>query len=41
MYLCTTRVWSITIDDFNFEHEKSNNCSLLTQEGEKQCAECK
>jgi hypothetical protein len=40
MYLCICECL-VPIDEYNYERQRCNYCCLLTEEGEKQCGECK
>jgi hypothetical protein len=33
-YLCSTCRWFVTIENYNFERERCNDCCLLTQDEE-------
>jgi hypothetical protein len=39
-YLCSTCRWFVTIENYNFERERCNDCCSLTQDGEKRCVAC-
>jgi hypothetical protein len=36
-YLCSTCRWFVTIQNYNFDRQRCNDCCMLTQDGEKQC----
>jgi hypothetical protein len=41
MYLCIMCEYTVPIEEYNTECQRCNYCILLTEEGEKQCVECK
>jgi hypothetical protein len=36
-YLCSTCKWFVTIENYNFELERCNECCSLTQDEEAMC----
>jgi hypothetical protein len=41
MYLCIMCEYTVPTEEYNTECQRCNYCILLTEEGEKQCVECK
>jgi hypothetical protein len=39
-YLCSTCRWFVTIENYDFERERCNDCCSLTQDEEKRCVAC-